>query len=62
MKQIYIYLVVFFLSLGANAQIDSVFYYNSDGTQNWWHLQKDMFVFRCSNGGVFGGNCSPLNC
>lgn len=48
MKKI-IYLTVLCLNLvTVNAQ-DSLYYYNPDGTKNWWYMQNDVVLFKCDN-------------
>lgn len=41
------------------AQIDSVFYYNPNGTKNWWYVQQDVITFRCDNNQQYSGNFNP---
>jgi len=36
--------------------VDQVYYYNQDGSKNWWNVEKDIFTFRCANGMKFKGN------
>jgi subtilisin family serine protease len=48
MKKIF-YLAVLCLNLvPVNAQ-DSLYYYNPDGTKNWWYLQSDVILFKNDN-------------
>lgn len=42
-----------------SAQIDSVYYYNPDGTQNWWYIQIDVQCIRCLNGAEY--TATPVN-
>jgi subtilisin family serine protease len=40
---------------GYSQNIDSVFYYNEDGTKSWWYLQPDVLLFKCQNDSVYTG-------
>lgn len=42
-------------NLGSAQNIDSVFYYNEDGTKSWWYLQQDVLLFRCQNDSAYTG-------
>jgi hypothetical protein len=64
MKNIIILLTFGLLAFNTSAQTtpfayDSVFYYNPDGTQDWWYVQKDVFTFRCNGGSALGVSCNP---
>jgi hypothetical protein len=51
------------LSNVSKAQIDSVYYYNPDGTENWWYIQKDVRTFRFDQGNPYSqpnGNTSVI--
>ena len=54
-------LMLSFIKLEAQERflMDSLFYYNSDGSKNWWYVQKDVAAFRLSNG-VSLGNFNHL--
>ena len=53
-------IVLFFTSVNFGQNFDSTFYYNSDGSQNWWYIQKDVISFRCLGGSVYSGGVSSL--
>ncbi|MDF3028695.1 MAG: peptidase and in kexin sedolisin [Fluviicola sp.] len=42
-------------NFGFSQNIDSVFYYNEDGTKSWWYLQPDVLLFRCQNDSAYTG-------
>jgi subtilisin family serine protease len=47
----------------SKAQIDSIYYYNPDGTENWWYIQKDVRTFRFDQGNPYSqpnGNTSVI--
>ncbi|MEN9303863.1 MAG: hypothetical protein RL264_2292 [Bacteroidota bacterium] len=49
-----------YLCIGSfSAQVDSVFYYNPDGTKNWWYIQNDVQCIRCLNGLEY--TAAPVN-
>lgn len=50
-----IYAIVAFSYLGFSQNLDSVSYYNGDGTLSWWYLQKDVLLFQCQNGEEYSG-------
>lgn len=52
-------ILVCIVSLSNFAQLDSVYYYNPDGTRNWWYVQQDVFTFGCTSDAQFNGTCSP---
>lgn len=43
---------LFAINLSGQVMIppDSSFYYNPNGTKNWWYLQKDVFLYRMLSG------------
>ncbi|TSJ45602.1 S8 family serine peptidase [Fluviicola chungangensis] len=44
-----------FSNFSYTQNIDSVFYYNEDGTKSWWYLQPDVLLFRCQNDSAYTG-------
>lgn len=40
---------IFFINVSAQ-NTDSVYYFNPDGTKEYWYVQKDMYAFRMVNG------------
>lgn len=44
-----------FSNFSYSQNIDSVFYYNEDGTKSWWYLQSDVLLFRCQNDSAYTG-------
>ncbi len=38
---------------------DSSFYYNENGTKNWWYLQKDVFLYRMTSGTCYTMATNP---
>ena len=44
-----------FLNFSYSQNIDSVFYYNEDGTKSWWYLQPDVLLFKCQNDSIYTG-------
>lgn len=59
MKRLLLPLATILCAGNISAQIDSVYYYNPDGTQNWWYIQKDVQCIRCLNGAEYTAN--PVN-
>lgn len=59
MKSILFTLCGVFMTMNTFSQIDSVFYYNPNGTKNWWHVQQDVISFHCTNNGQYSGNFNP---
>lgn len=50
------------ISLNINAQsVDSVFYYNESGQQEWWYIQKDVYAFRTINGLPYTGTDANMS-
>lgn len=54
MKKIYSLLLFGILTLNSFSQYtlppDSAFYYNANGSKNWWYVQKDVFLYRMTSG------------
>lgn len=48
MKKIFYLAFMCFNMASVNAQ-DSLYYYNPDGTKNWWYLQSDVILFKNDN-------------
>ncbi|WP_300666042.1 S8/S53 family peptidase [Fluviicola sp.] len=53
-------LATLFLLLGVSTSgysqnIDSVFYYNADGSLSWWYVQPDVLLFKCQNDSIYTG-------
>lgn len=59
MKKLLLSIVTIICVGNISAQIDSVYYYNPDGSQNWWYIQKDVQCIRCLNGAEYTAN--PVN-
>lgn len=49
MKKLLVFTLSLICVLDLSAQIDSIYFYNPDGTKNWWYLQKDVVLFKCNN-------------
>lgn len=59
MKKLLLPIATILFAGNISAQIDSVYYYNPDGTQNWWYIQQDVQCIRCLNGAEYTAN--PVN-
>jgi len=59
MKRLLLTVAIIYCIDNLSAQIDSVYYYNPDGTKNWWYIQKDVQCIRCLNGAEY--NANPVN-
>jgi hypothetical protein len=57
MKKKFITAVLFTLNYFVIAQIvippDSTYFYNDNGTKNWWYVQKDVFLYRMNTGACY---------
>ena len=57
MKKIYSIILFSILTLNIFCQIalppDSTFFYNANGTKNWWYVEKDVFLYRMTSGASY---------
>lgn len=61
MKKHYLCGLIILLSSFLYGQLDSTFYYKPDGSKKWWHIQKDVMSFRCSNNQQYTGSFNPAD-
>lgn len=50
MKKIILFCSTALFALSGAAQLDSVFFYDHNGNQRWYYVQKDVYSFRLQNG------------
>lgn len=64
MKKLTILLAITLLLIdNYKSQTDSMYYYNPDGTENWWYIQQDVKTFRFDQGNPYtqpNGNTSVV--
>ncbi len=64
MKKLIFNVLFSVIAINVFAQIsipaDSSFYYNANGTKNWWYLQKDVFLYRMNSGTCYTMSPSPV--
>ena len=60
-NNLFLFILSFVSVISLTAQIDSIYYYNSDSTKEMFYLQKDMYTFRLANGAEFiPSTASPI--